>query len=1039
MSGSNFSSVLRQVILCAAFFASARNVVARNDVRWDYVNLPGSGTVGEQIYFSASVTNLGGAWDRDHYLELRDDEDVQLHFLALGSTATGRQRTATFSLRLPDVPGTYTYHFMALEHGVEYFGSSLRRTIVVRSPLDVSLTIDDAIITVGEQTTMRTAAGLGERLAAHGIEARVLGGRWQTWAEWKLNRGAEQIAFPKPKSSGVYEVRAYALRDGEEPVYSARAMLTVSAIAPQITRQPASAMVTAGEKVTLDVGTSGTDLVFQWRKDGVDVAGASRSSLTFPAANVAQSGNYSVVVANSAGTVSSRAAAVNVTAISLPPVAVEVSSFAGGGSKRSVSVSEAQVGDVITVRSVSSLTAGSGWRHNVLVRRPAVSSRNAMAPADGSGFSNAGEAWNKDGWGSPHTDRNAYNVNVTGTPAADLGNRAPFIHTLATGQSGSTRVIDFVLDAPGEWMIRAEVIDGLGQLIADSSPTSVRVVNAALASDVASMTYPYGREDKFVGVFWNAGQAHRLWSSWRADHQAAYTTTWAANWKLMWQPSPYFKRWDAGWLKPDPAADSPWQPFWSAHHVYPIVPDGSGRSTLTHDLTSQAFAEKAAIRLMDVGVDFVAVDYSNQFLEEREDVFPAVNNLALAFQAVSERSQSGQRIKLTALVPANVSSGDWAGNGGFVPVAIARFNAKLNTLYQRFARSETTWFYLEDDDGVRKPLLLLWIGAGGEGEPDGKLAASYLDRLRISDGRRMSEVFTLRWVGAYLAGNRRFLTGRNYSVTGQAGTVSGSYANAKFWSYHEHFPSSATIMPGATGVAPAIEAVTVQPLAAGRDRFGRVWNQNWPAGQGFHYETPASSEPVPLANYGRIWSEALATATALNPKFLLTTWAEFGSENDEPRPELSVTIMDNNKFGTHFGDALKQTVRRFKYRAPTGWIDTFKIDQAVHTIAEVSGSSLVIARDQVVQLQGWVNPNVTAGFAGGSVKAYVNDQLRGTAIVGGAWNGATRWTYDFSAASNGPGRHELKFLFDDGVGGTSLAGVRFYGRAAMNALAIEVY
>src|SRR5204863_1223246 len=139
---------------------------------------------------------------------------------------------------------------------------------------------------------------------------------------------------------------------------------------------------------------------------------------------------------------------------------------------------------------------------------------------------------------------------------------------------------------------------------------------------------------------------------------SAYRDTWAVNWKLMWQPSPYFRRNDGGWLRPNPAPDSPWQSFWSGHQVYAVVPDAAAGSKLTHDLTSQAFAEKAALRLMDVGVDFVAVDYTNQFLEAREDVLPAVNNLALAFQAVAPQSQSGQRVKLTAVLPANVDSGD---------------------------------------------------------------------------------------------------------------------------------------------------------------------------------------------------------------------------------------------------------------------------------------------------------------------------------------------------------------------------------------------
>ena len=46
---------------------------------------------------------------------------------------------------------------------------------------------------------------------------------------------------------------------------------------------------------------------------------------------------------------------------------------------------------------------------------------------------------------------------------------------------------------------------------------------------------------------------------------------------------------------------------------------------------------------------------------------------------------------------------------------------------------------------------------------------------------------------------------------------------------------------------------------------------------------------------------------------------------------------------------------------------------------------------------------------------------------------------DLSAAAIGPGRHNLKLLFDDGIGGTSLAGVRFHGQAAANVLVVEVF
>ncbi len=739
------------------------------------------------------------------------------------------------------------------------------------------------------------------------------------------------------------------------------------------------------------------------------------------------------------GASETRTFGVPIDSTKLPTLKVEGWNFPAAGGRRAVPLSATRVGDVLSVTSGVTLTAGAGWRHNVLIRRPAVTSAIALPPEDGSGLTETTDVWNKDGWGNPFTEGNAYNASITGAPAADLGNREPFIHPLMAGQKGSTRAFDFVLDAPGTWLLRAEVVDASGTVVASSATTAVTVGSPALAGDTSNITYPYGRTDRFVGVFWNAGQAHRLWSTWRASYDKAYAANWATNWKLMWQPSPYFSAAGGGWYRPDPAADSPWQSFWSAHQVYPIIPDGAGGSKLTHDLTSQAFAEKAALRLMDVGVDFVAVDYTNQFLEPREDVLPAVNNLALAFQNVARQSQSGQRIKLTAVLPANVDAGDWGGSGGFGPVAIARFNAKLTTLWDRYARFEQAWFYLEDARGMRKPLLLLWVGAGGEAESDGSLDPAKLAQLRLTDGRALTDVFTVRWVGAYLANNRRFLTGTNYAVWTGERTVSGQYAKARMWSYRENHPASATIMPGATGAIPAIEAITVQPLAADHDRFGRAWTTNWPARQGFHYETPATPGPVPLANYGKTWAEALVVARALNPKFLLTGWVEFGSENDEPRPELSVTIMDNNKFGTHFGDVFRQAVRLFKYHEPMAWIDGFAVAETVQPLSDLAGRPLPTFRaDQMVRLYGWVTPNVTTTFTGGSVKVFVDDVLRGTAVVGGAANNATRWYYDLSLASLADGPHAVKVLADDGIGGTALAGVQFKAETPTNVLSIGV-
>ena len=86
-----------------------------------------------------------------------------------------------------------------------------------------------------------------------------------------------------------------------------------------------------------------------------------------------------------------------------------------------------------------------------------------------------------------------------------------------------------------------------------------------------------------------------------------------------------------------------------------------------------------------------------------------------------------------------------------------------------------------------------------------------------------------------------------------------------------------------------------------------------------------------------------------------------------------------------------------------------------------------------------MSPNVATTFAGGGVKIYFDGAFKGNAKIGGAWNGATRWIFDVSAAALGPGSHVVKVLFDDGVGGSSLAGVRFRGERSTNALGIDIF
>ncbi|NJO25290.1 MAG: T9SS type A sorting domain-containing protein [Bacteroidia bacterium] len=66
--------------------------------------------------------------------------------------------------------------------------------------------------------------------------------------------------------------------------------------APAITIHPSSQTVFVGANVTFTTTATGSGLIYQWRKDGVDISGASNSSYTITNVALADSGNYDVVI-----------------------------------------------------------------------------------------------------------------------------------------------------------------------------------------------------------------------------------------------------------------------------------------------------------------------------------------------------------------------------------------------------------------------------------------------------------------------------------------------------------------------------------------------------------------------------------------------------------------------------------------------------------------------------------------------------------------------------------------------------------------------
>jgi outer membrane protein assembly factor BamB/subtilisin family serine protease len=126
---------------------------------------------------------------------------------------------------------------------------------------------------------------------------------------WGSNDGLLYLVFTQtaPASSSWPQHRQNSSRTGLRSVNTA----------PVIQAQPTSRAVAIGGSTTLTVTAEGqSPLTYQWYLNGTAIPGATQSSYTIANASAASAGNYTVVVTNSLGSVTSAAATVTVAAAS---------------------------------------------------------------------------------------------------------------------------------------------------------------------------------------------------------------------------------------------------------------------------------------------------------------------------------------------------------------------------------------------------------------------------------------------------------------------------------------------------------------------------------------------------------------------------------------------------------------------------------------------------------------------------------------------------------------------------------------------------
>ena len=144
-------------------------------------------------------------------------------------------------------------------------------------------------------------------------------------------------------------------------VTSNAAVLTVdAAVAPAITQQPVSVAALANDPASFTVVVSGSSpFTYQWQLNGANLLGANSASYSIFQVNQTNTGNYTVVVSNAAGTVTSAAATLT---IAPPGVDLALNQPATSSSAQNAGLAAPNVDDgSLTTRWASATGVDPSW------------------------------------------------------------------------------------------------------------------------------------------------------------------------------------------------------------------------------------------------------------------------------------------------------------------------------------------------------------------------------------------------------------------------------------------------------------------------------------------------------------------------------------------------------------------------------------------------------------------------------------------------------------------------------------------------------
>ncbi len=380
---------------------------------------------------------------------------------------------------------------------VQSSDAAVYSVVVTNSVTSVQSTFASLTVNPAPQAPGISTAPVGQTVSAGTPVAFAVGASGTAPLSYQWYKGTTAItgatnatfilASPQVADSGSYTV---VVTNPVGSVTSAAAVLTVNALAvkPAITSQPVSQTVIAGNNAVFIVAATGTPApTYQWQLGGTALTGATSAFLAIPNAQSVNAGNYTVVVTNSAGSVTSAAATLTVNA---PVVAPAITTQPVGAT--------VTAGTAVTFTVAASGTAPLSyqWQKNgsVIVGVTGTTLTLSSPQVADAGSYNV-VVFNAAGFATSNTA--ALQVNPAGTPPAFT--KAPLSQTVTAGAN-----VTFTAAATGtaplayQWLKNGATLAGAtsatltltGTQVADTGSYAVSVTNpvGTVTSSAATLT-----------------------------------------------------------------------------------------------------------------------------------------------------------------------------------------------------------------------------------------------------------------------------------------------------------------------------------------------------------------------------------------------------------------------------------------------------------------------------------------------------------------------------------------------------------------------